>query len=204
MERKSFVLAVALSLLISCSLVSADIIDWDCDDDGDGAIVMDLGTLEQQQDGSYELNISGDQYDDPAHVDGFFTTDTPGDPTVWIIQTIDNATDFDWTAYNIDIGMDQEFQIVGAIAPPGWSSFINQPISGQALPSHTNPGTGWVGSINFNGGPAISIGESVQFIFGISFLGSVAFCTEQEAIPEPATVALLGIGACVLLRRRRA
>ena len=195
-----------LSLIFSTSLVNAVIIDWNCDDDGDGAIVMDdqLTTFTYDSGSNeYTLSLDGKQYWDPAHVEGDFTTDTELDPIVWIAETVENQTTFDWTDYHIDIGMTKDFSIsTSVIAPDYWTSVITQPTSGQPLP---NGGTGWLGSIDYyiGTGSPIIVGDSGDFGFKISFLGSVDFCTEQTPTPEPATICLLGLGALVLRRRLR-
>ena len=150
----------------------------------------------------YTLTLVGVQHWHPAHVEGDFTTDTEQDPTVWIAETVENQTDFDWTDYHIAIGMTKDFSIsTSVISPDYWTSIISQPIAGQPLP---NGGTGWLGTIDYymNGGSPIAIGESGDFGFKISFLGSVSFCTEQIPTPEPATITLLGLGG-LLLRKKR-
>jgi len=202
MNRYTWLASLAwVGFILAGSAAQADIVDWDCQDDGDGAIVMTNQTLVDNG-GYYELTADCEQYDYPGHVEGWFDTDTETDPIVWIIETVDNATDFDWTDYHIDIGMDKDFQITGVIAPPDWTWTITPPVAGQPLPSHTNPGTGWVGSVDYYAGTPIEIGQSGNFGLIVSFEGSVAFCTEQVPTPEPATLALLAFGG-LLVRRRR-
>lgn len=196
--------AFLLMLLVTTSVVNASLIDVNCTDDGDGAIVMgvpiwtDEGTY-------YDVRISGTQYDYPAHVEGDFTTDTEEDPIVWLVETVENQTDFAWTDYHIDIGMTKTFTITGVIAPLDWTYVITQPVGGEPLPGDESPGTGWVGQVDYyiDTGSAIGIGDSGDFGVKMSFAGTVAFCTEQVPTPEPATIGLLGLGALVLLRKRK-
>ncbi|HUW84138.1 MAG TPA: PEP-CTERM sorting domain-containing protein [Phycisphaerae bacterium] len=198
------VILCVLCVLVAASWAQADIIDWSCDDDDDGAIIMDDPNTDLTGSaGEYTLSMTGRQFSYPAHVDGFFDTDTDQDPTVWIIESIQNLTDFDWTDYHIDIGMNQNFQIIGVIAPADWTWDITNPAPGLPLPSHTNPGTGWVGSVDMYAGTPVDIGLTGNFGLIVSFVGDVAFCTEQVPTPEPATFGLLVIGGLAMLRRRR-
>lgn len=200
--KSKFVMAVAM-VLAATTIAQAKITAWNCADDGDGAIVMQPGqwTVINEAVGTpaeYRLDISGVQEWYPAHVQGDFTTDTPEDPIVWIVEQVENQTDFIWTDYHIDIGMTKPFSIIGVVAPPDWTWAITQPVGGQPIP---NGGTGWLGSVDYYAGTPIQIGQSGQFGLVISFLGSVEFCTEQIPTPEPASLVLLALGS-LLLRRR--
>jgi len=204
---KKILVAFLVISLVSASLVNATITDWRCDDDGDGAIVMGTPALTYDSNvNEYSLSMSGTQNWYPAHVVGDFNTNTELDPTVWIAETVDNNTTFAWTDYHITIGMTKSFSIsTSVIAPDNWTFIITQPSvlgGGQTLP---NGGTGWLGTIDYyvGAGSPIGIGQSGDFGFKVSFVGSVAFCTEQIPTPEPTTLALLSIGALAFMRRRR-
>ena len=201
MNKKILVAFLVISL-VSVSLVNAAITDWRCDDDGDGAIVMDTPALTYDSDvNEYTLSMDGLQNWYPAHVVGDFNTDTELDPTVWIAETVDNNTTFAWTDYHITIGMTKTFSIsTSVIAPDDWTFVVTQPVVG----SIPGGGTGWVGTIDYyvGDGSPIGIGESGDFGFKVSFLGKVAFCTEQIPTPEPTTLVLLSIGVLAFIRRR--
>jgi hypothetical protein len=205
--KKNLVAAILAVLFAVVPPVSATITDYNCVDDGDGAIVM--GPAELTDNGlegdalEYTLSMSGVQYWFPAHVEGDFTA--PSDPKVWIAETVDNQTDFAWTDYHITIGMTKFFSIsTSVIAPDDWTFAVTQPLvaGGQTLPNDN--GIGWVGTIDYyiGAGAPIGIGESGDFGFKVTFDGSVEFCTEQIPTPEPATMALLSLGALVLRRKK--
>ncbi len=183
-------------------VASATIIGVNADDDGDGAIVA-TATWDAP---SSTINVSGVQNWSPGHIAGTITTDTELDPTVWIVESIDNETSYTWTDYHISIGMDKPFSIVGVVAPPDWTWNITPPADGRQLPNQL-PGTlGWVGMVDYFAGTTIAPGQSGQFGIVVSFSGTVQFCTAQNPtyVPEPATLAMLGLGSLLLLRKRRA
>jgi hypothetical protein len=200
MRETKFLFAMVAFLAIA-SLANADIIQWNCADDGDGGIVMQPATLTDTGT-DYLLEMSGVQNFHPAHIAGDFTTDTELDPTVWIVENVDNQTGFTWTDYHIDIGMNKPFSIVGVVAPLDWTWSITGPADGLPLPGDISPGLGWVGTVDFFAGTPIPVGQSGSFGLVVSFAGSVAFSTAQVPTPEPTTMALLGLGATVLLRKR--
>lgn len=201
--------AILASTMVLVAVTGAQgaIIGWNCEDDGDGALVMgaktwtDLGLTGGIP--TYQLDMSATQNWHPGHMEGDFTTDTETDPIVWLVQSVDNATTFAWTDYHIAIGMDKPFSIIGVVAPPDWTWIITAPAAGQPLPGHPSPGTGWVGMVDFYAGSPIAIGSSGNFGLVLQFDGSVQFCTEQYPTPEPATLALLLCGGLFLRRSRR-
>jgi hypothetical protein len=199
--KKNLLVAFLVAFLAIPSLVNADIISWNCADDGDGAIVMGTPTWAESDPCEYTLSMSGIQNWYPAHVQGDFTTNSELDPKVLIDETVDNNTTFAWTDYHIDMGMTKTFTISNIITPEDWTFVITQPVSGMPIP---NGGTGWLGTIDYyiGSGSPIAIGEEGEFGFKITFAGSVDFCTEQVPTPEPATLALLCIGALALRKRK--
>ncbi len=192
---KSYRVLIIIVLLLLTPLASASIIGWNCADDGDGALVMQAAW-----DGS-GLSMSGTQYWGPGHVLGDFTTDTELDPTVWIVETVNNQTGFAWTDYHISMTMNKPFDIVGVVAPADWSWAITPP-----SPS----GPGYLGTVDYYAGTNIPIGGSGTFGLVVSFLGSVQFSLEQNptgetaTIPAPGALLLGGVGlGCLRWMRRR-
>jgi hypothetical protein len=203
----SAILCVFL-FLFAASTVNASIVNWNCDDDNDGGIVMNYNSIALTPVGSeYQLSMSGVQHFGPAHVAGVFTADSELDPTVRILEAVTNDTDFAWTDYHITIGMTKSFSFLstGLAMPDGWTAVIGPVVSGQPLPGDISPGTGWVGTVNYyqGTGAPVDIGNDGLFGFKVSFLGSTNFYTAQVPTPEPTTILLLGLGAMSVVRRRR-
>jgi hypothetical protein len=203
MMRRFSAFLISLILFLAPQYATAGITGWNCDDDGDGAIVMNYNSIALTPVGSeYDLSMTGAQYWYPAHVAGDFTTD--GDPIVRIIEDVSNDTSFNWTDYHITFGMTQSFSFItsGLLAPAGWNASVTLVTAGN-IP---NGGPmGYVGTINYvmgSGGSPVIVGDTGTFGFKVSFLGNANFSTEQIPTPEPATIALLGLGGVALLRRR--
>ena len=208
MNRYSGAILCILLLLFAVPTVNASIVGWNCAPDGDGAITMSYTNLTfDSGTGEYLLDMDGAQHGYPAHLAGDFTTDESGDPTVRILEGIDNDTSFAWSDYHITIGMNNiTFAISstsGLVMPAGWFAVVTAPVAGN-MPN--NGGPGYVGIIDYyiGTGSAVAINDSADFGFKISFTGSTVFSTEQIPTPEPATVILLGLGAVSVIRRKRA
>ncbi len=75
---RSYHALITIVVLLLTPFASADITGWNCDDDGDGAIVMNTPTWTAVpgEEGQYQyfLTMSGTQYSYPAHVEGDFAT----------------------------------------------------------------------------------------------------------------------------------
>jgi hypothetical protein len=197
-----------VSILFSASLIfflslpaDAGIVSWNLSDDG--VIVVDRSVLTNTGVCEYDLEIGGSHVGNLGHLFGEFVTDADPDPTVRILEDVENDTTFAWTDYHIAIGMNKTFTILetGLMMPDGWTAVITPVASDMPLPSG---GTGWVGMVDFyqGTGDAVVIGDTGTFGFKVNFDGSVQYCTQQYPTPEPATLALLGLGAFALRRRK--
>jgi len=193
-----------LALLLTCgSVAQANIIGQTLADDGDGKIsctaIWDAGTSTQ--------SIDGIQSDYPGHMVGSFDTDSELDPTVTMINFIDNDTTFTWTDYHVIVYMNKTFQLSApsVYGPSGWTSNMTQPL---LTPSTIYDGDGnlwsYSGVMNFYAGtPVPNDGSTLSFGYKMSFLGSILYAQEMIPTPEPATLGLLAFGGLVLLRRRK-
>jgi hypothetical protein len=208
--KKKLLVAILVAFLAVPALVNAEIQSWNCAADGDHAIDI-VGTPTWTDNGDdYTLSMICTQNgllgspELPGHISGDFIADSDLDPTVLIAQTVDNHTDFSWSDYHITIGMDKTFSILttGVITPANWIYNVSAVTPG-IIPN--GGGSGYVGTIDYyiGTGNQIGIGQSGDFGFKVSFLGSVNFTTELiPTVPEPATITLLCIGALALLRKK--
>jgi len=133
----------------------------------------------------------------------FLAIPTLVNAALWFDEILNNDTDFAWTGYRIDVGMADAFTIshTNVITPPDWVFIVTDPIAGL-MPGG---GSGYVGTIDYSigAGSPIAIGADAEFGFEIpSFTGSGTYSTAQTPIPEPATMALLGLGALALIRKK--
>lgn len=116
------------------------------------------------------------------------------DPDVMITKTLQNNTGFIWTAFNIDLfrtaGFGPIMTLPGSVSSTRFASNMV-----------TNFGSGDSSISYFNG--AVVPGDTVTFMFTFNIPGDVSFRMLQTPIPTPGALALLGLGAAGLLRRRR-
>lgn len=201
----SWLLAGAVAVLAAVMPANAAVVtNCTAAGDGDGAVVCTYGPTDWTvTDEGADMNVYGDQYWGPAHIDGKISVDGE-DPTVHIYNVIDNDSALTWTAYQVNVYLNKTFTMSAvAVTTPGWSLDSVLPVvTGPVLDSD---GTSWgyKGTFNLVGTP-IAPGGNISFDYKITFVGSVLYSQEMIPAPEPATVGVLLLGGLtVLIRRRR-
>lgn len=190
---RRMILVVGACVLIT-SFAQAGITDFSCTFDNDlndheWIFELDDNDTAKLSDDFYSLvlteiiKVSG-----PDEVVMSVTTDE--DPVIHITKTITNSNGIDWTGY--------ELTIAGA----GVSfDYTNMPTSDV----FQNVATPDAYTIIFSAPETVHIGETVvlEFDIWVQDIGQINYCLTQIAIPEPATMLLLGLGGMVFLRRKR-
>jgi hypothetical protein len=190
-------IAIILTFLACASICSAEIIGK-AKNDGTGS--TDCVGIWQTGTNDNTLVITGTQYWGPGRIIGAFYTDTPDDPTVKVMNSIDNDTDFDWTGYHVNVSMDRPFTISAqSVTTPGdWTATITQ--------QPVQIGSNWIGQLDMASGTPVIIGASLEFGYKITFNGATHYNYDQDLapVPEPGMLVLLvcGLLGLVVVRRR--
>jgi hypothetical protein len=148
---------------------------------------------------NYTMIITGDQSQSPGIVSGSFSQETADDPTVKVINSVNNDTGLNWTGYHVTVSMDRTFTISSALPsiPGDWiASITQQPVL---------VGSDWVGQLDFSAGTPVADGDTLEFSYKITFGGSTHYKYDQDMIPvpEPGSIVLLVGGLLGLLAVRR-
>jgi len=210
--RRLTTFAVIVMLMSWCAMGEAAIIDFNCNQDGDGAIdcigsfddvstVTIVGDHKQLEPGHMGTHL--DSPTDPLDNTAYFETDDPQDPTITFSNSIDNDTSVAWAGYQVDFYMEVPFTIDAAsiTAPADWTYDIGTVASN---------GQNYVGRISYTAGTPLPVGGTLDFDYTVSFDGATfyKFCQEMTpvAVPEPGTLLMLTTGVfglCAVARRRR-
>ncbi|MCK4292649.1 MAG: PEP-CTERM sorting domain-containing protein [Planctomycetes bacterium] len=120
------------------------------------------------------------------------------DSTFTVIRTITNNTGITWTGYGL---------YWRPTITPGYADIVRDSITSTHLQAITFPDR-W--TVDFSGSPLVLNGESFTINFDavtrdtIHAQGQFFTTSQQNFIPEPGTISLLGLGGLLLLRKRKA
>lgn len=190
------VLATIAMLLADSAVSQATIIEVNIADDGDGGVVVTPYSGQQ-----WQIEINGAQYWGPGHILGNVVTDSELDPTLSLLQGIQNndTTGQSWSEYHITVTLNKPFTISDVtVGNTGWTWSIEAPIQS---------GTNFVGHIDYAGGTPVDFGNTINFSYSLNFSGSVNFTQElmpAYSVPEASTAALSIFGLLGLIAFRRA
>lgn len=204
--KKLVVALIAIATLALVSTAQASITNawWDADGDG----VLECSTTSWDPITSTLWMEGAHCYDTAGHMEGLIQTDTPLDPTLTLSGSVQNQTSFAWIGYQIKIRMS---------VPWNWTTpgptIENPPlydwfITSQAGPWHIGGGI-YEGIFDYSSGTPVGVGETLNWLYSIDFSGGLNIQFTQEMIPwstqipEPGSLALVGLGGLMLVHRLR-
>ncbi|MGO9109091.1 MAG: PEP-CTERM sorting domain-containing protein [Thermoguttaceae bacterium] len=218
MKIRTILAAVAVS--VSSSVGEAGIISLSGYGDSDLSCIGSASALPSS---SATLSLSGAQSGMHDQVSGTIGTSSAADPYITYTNSITNNTNYAWTGYDVTYTLYSDALLTsGSLAlasppvttPAGWNGAIAAPLAYVGTVTYF-PGTPYEyqGQIDYTGGAPIPPNSNLDFTYSLTnFAGATNYTYSQQmqpvvtAVPEPATLALLGAAALSLLacaRRRQ-
>jgi hypothetical protein len=123
------------------------------------------------------------------------------DTTITVVKNVTNKTGVPWTSY-------AQWLSGADGTPEPFFTMVKDSVKSPRLPIITYPWVTTHSFMRFSGPQRILDGESfaIQFDVAVDWPGDhklAGFDLEAGAIPEPATISLLALGALVLLRKQK-
>jgi len=117
------------------------------------------------------------------------TGETDADPTMHITKQVENSSGVIWTEYTIELSGTGVTFVAGSAASSHFLTAIDE------TPNF----------IRYKAPSAVLPGQTVTFDFDVNVAttGYFGFTLTQTPIPEPATLAFIGLGGIVVLAMRR-
>ena len=187
MKKNKLIIGMG-TIIFACSIAQAGFVQFDCyfPDDPYG---YDHNWNYDFANSELTLTESFTVLPPPAGDQVVMSGETDSDPTFTMQKNITNTTGITWTGYDLVL--------------LGNSTFVNGTASSTKFNTHSFSAD--FKTLHFYAPQSVLNTESVtlQVDINVPTTGLFDFTMAQHAIPEPATIMLIGLGALGMLRRRR-